>query len=250
MNTIVNITGLTLKCLGASDENVTRKQKMKENSRKWYLKNREKHLQRTKEWYLKNKEKHQKLSKEWYLKNKDLKKQISKEWYLKNKKRRIKISKEWYLKNKEKHQKLSKEWSLKNKEKHKNLIKKWYLKNKEYIREKNKERRKTDSAYKLLLNLRRRTSLALKGKDKSANTMALLGITNIEFLWKHLESTFKPGMTRENHGKWHIDHIRPCASFDLSNPEEQIKCFHYTNLQALWAHENISKGAKFGVNPQ
>ena len=57
MNTVVNITGLELKCLETSGESVTRKQKMKENSRRWYLKNREKYLQRTKERYLKNKEK-------------------------------------------------------------------------------------------------------------------------------------------------------------------------------------------------
>jgi hypothetical protein len=43
---------------------------------------------------------------------------------------------------------------------------------------------------------------------------------------------------------WHIDHIIPCVSFDLSKPKEQAKCFHYSNLQALWKHENLSKGAK------
>ena len=71
-------------------------------------------------------------------------------------------------------------------------------------------------------------------------------------LKKHLESTFKKGMNWEKFKKGviHIDHIRPCVSFDLSKPEEQAKCFHYTNLQALWAHENLSKGAKIGVNPQ
>jgi len=51
-------------------------------------------------------------------------------------------------------------------------------------------------------------------------------------------------MTRENHGKWHLDHVRPCASFDLTKPEEQEKCFHYSNYQPLWAEQNLSKGAK------
>jgi hypothetical protein len=54
-------------------------------------------------------------------------------------------------------------------------------------------------------------------------------------------------MTWENHGRygWHIDHIRPCASFDLADPEQQRKCFHYTNLQPLWASENMRKGDKW-----
>jgi hypothetical protein len=51
-------------------------------------------------------------------------------------------------------------------------------------------------------------------------------------------------MTRENHGIWHIDHITPCTAFDLTDPEQQKKCFHYTNLQPLWASDNIRKGNK------
>ena len=67
-----------------------------------------------------------------------------------------------------------------------------------------------------------------------------------EFVWNRLESQFKEGMTRDNHGfrGWHIDHIKPVSSFDLSDPEEQKKCFHYTNLQPLWWWENLSKGGK------
>ncbi len=63
---------------------------------------------------------------------------------------------------------------------------------------------------------------------------------------EHLEKQFKEGMTWENHGLygWHIDHIIPCASFDLTDLEQQKKCFHYTNLQPLWAKENLIKGVK------
>ena len=48
-------------------------------------------------------------------------------------------------------------------------------------------------------------------------------------------------MTKENYGEWHVDHIKPCASFDLTDPEQQAICFHYTNLQPLWAVDNIKK---------
>jgi hypothetical protein len=86
---------------------------------------------------------------------------------------------------------------------------------------------------------------AINGRNKSAKTQDLLGCS-IEDLKKHLEASFEPGMTWDNwqHDGWHIDHIRPCASFDLTDPGQQRQCFHYTNLQPLWAADNIRKGAK------
>jgi hypothetical protein len=58
---------------------------------------------------------------------------------------------------------------------------------------------------------------------------------------QHLKDHFLPEMNWDNYGAWHIDHIRPCASFDLTDPEQQKQCFHYTNLQPLWAADNIRK---------
>jgi len=125
-----------------------------------------------------------------------------------------------------------------------NLKRKNSVKRTLWRRKYEKEKRKKDLNFKVANNLRRRINNSLKGLVKSKKTFQLLGC-NLEQLWIHLEKSFKPGMTKENYGKWHIDHIRPCASFDLSKPEEQAKCFHYTNLQALWAQENQSKSAKF-----
>jgi hypothetical protein len=96
---------------------------------------------------------------------------------------------------------------------------------------------------KVVKNLRRRVHYALGGQDKSANTMKLIGCTP-DVLRQHLEALFKPGMSWCNYAidGWHVDHVRPCAAFDLSSPEQQRACFHYTNLQPLWWHENTSKG--------
>lgn len=92
-------------------------------------------------------------------------------------------------------------------------------------------------------NLRIRIRHALKSNSKCASTTKLLGITIAEFV-KYFESKFTNGMSWNNHGEWHIDHIVPCASFNLTKTSEQKKCFHYTNLQPLWAHDNCSKGSK------
>lgn len=102
---------------------------------------------------------------------------------------------------------------------------------------------KTDLNYKLARNLRTRINCALKGICKSKRTLDLLGCS-LDFLRLYLQSKFQPGMSFSNYGKWHIDHIIPCARFDLSNPEEQIKCFNYTNLQPLWQIDNKIKGKR------
>ena len=94
-------------------------------------------------------------------------------------------------------------------------------------------------------NLRIRLNNVLKSVAKASTTKDLTGCS-FEELTKYLESQFQSGMTWENYGikGWHIDHVRPCASFDLTNPQEQKACFHYANLQPLWARDNLIKGNK------
>ena len=100
---------------------------------------------------------------------------------------------------------------------------------------------------KLALKLRTRMRAALRnqGGEKSKKTMKLIGCT-INYLKQHLEKQFQKGMNWENHTKhgWHIDHIIPINKFDLTDPEQQTICFNYTNLQPLWAIENLKKGAR------
>lgn len=105
-------------------------------------------------------------------------------------------------------------------------------------------KRMQEPAYRLQKALRRRLHHALQGVCKAAPTLELLGCTTEE-LRLHLEAQWAEGMSWDNYGThgWHIDHIKPCASFDLSDPAQQRTCFHYTNLQPLWARDNLAKGA-------
>ena len=91
--------------------------------------------------------------------------------------------------------------------------------------------------------LRSRMWQVLKLQKKSKSTMELTGCT-LEELKKHLENKFEDGMNWENYGVWHLDHIIPCANFDLSKPEQQQICFHYTNLQPMWGEHNMKKGRR------
>ena len=107
----------------------------------------------------------------------------------------------------------------------------------------------TSPAHKLRWYMASRIYIVLKrrGIRKSSRTLKLVGCTS-SFLKSWLEKKFKPGMSWKNYGKWHVDHIRPCASFDLNKLEEQKKAFHYSNLQPLWAHENQLKSDKWDNN--
>jgi hypothetical protein len=102
---------------------------------------------------------------------------------------------------------------------------------------------------KISHNLRRRLQKALKGNFKSGSAVRDLGCS-IEELKRHLESQFKPGMSWNNYGRdgWHIDHIIPLSKVDLSDREQLKKVCHYTNLQPLWAIDNLSKGNRISAS--
>lgn len=104
------------------------------------------------------------------------------------------------------------------------------------------QKHRNDPEFKLRRNLRRRIHHVIKNDYKSDHTMALLGC-NIEEFIKYIESLWQPGMSWDNYGLngWHLDHIIPCRTFDLSDPEQQKKCFHYTNQRPLWWYENLGR---------
>ena len=156
-----------------------------------------------------------------------------KAWYEANKKKRRKRNKAWREANKEKLRACNKAYNEANKKRRRAYNKAW-----------NKKRYHNNLNFRILSTLRSRLRGALKGELKSARTMILIGCS-IEELKAHIERQFRPGMTWDNWGNgegfWNIDHIRPCASFDLRDHTQQRQCFHWTNLQPLWAIDNFIK---------
>ena len=152
--------------------------------------------------------------------------------------------KKYRQENKEKVKQNKLKWNQNNREKNRIRTSKYYQKNSKAINARTLLCYQTNPTFRMKHNIKTRMRLALKGIiKKSASTEKLLGCS-FNKAKSHIESQFQTGMTWENHGKygWHIDHIKPCASFDLSNPDEQKICFHYTNLQPLWAKDNLAKG--------
>jgi hypothetical protein len=80
--------------------------------------------------------------------------------------------------------------------------------------------------------------------EKYYHTKELIGCSWEEFK-RHIESKFSKGMNWDNYGEWHMDHIKPCAAFDLTQKAEQKKCFHYSNFQPMWASDNCSKNSRY-----
>jgi len=142
-----------------------------------------------------------------------------------------------YLENREEY--LQKQRNDKNNEKFR-----------EWARAYQKKKRQEDIEWRLAKSLRDRFYKALTRGSKTDSVLTLIGCT-MDFFRRHLESKFTEGMSWENYGEWHIDHIRPCISFDLTDITQQAECFHYSNLRPLWGDENRSKGGIWeGFDPR
>ncbi len=218
-----------------------------------------------------------KYKKAWYLRNRKRLLLKAKEYRLLNataiqaydrSRNKIRRADPLYVK---KHQKLQSDWVDKNREKlnkkrrenytHKPIIRKtkeelavksrirnqrYYRLHKTKILETKTSRLNSNISLRLKKRLRYRLWSALKGKNKHKKTLDLIGCSTDELII-HLEKLFSPGMSWTNYGRggWHIDHIRPFASFDLTNPKEIEQSCHYSNLQPLWERDNLSKGSKY-----
>ena len=185
--------------------------------------------ERLKKYRESNKERIKEIQKKWREDNK----QHLKQWREYNEAHLKEYQKKWAKNNKEHIKEKHKKWCQTNKEHLKEYQKKY---NKEY----NKLRRKKDSLFKLKGNLRNRTYQAFrnKGYSKNTKTQEMLGV-DWEVTKQHIEKQFKKGMSWDNYGEWHIDHIIPLAS--AKTPKRLKQLCHYTNLQPLWAEDNLIK---------
>jgi hypothetical protein len=203
-----------------------------------------------------------KYNKEYRIKNKD-KLSIKRKEYINNNK--DKINEYFRKRNKtNKYKAWKKEYRKRMKLHISKKVKEYYNKNKKIILQKNKiyqvlhkdelrikkkeyynKREKIDLDFKLSHRIKSRIRIAIKHNYKHTRTTDLIGCS-IKKLRKHIESKWTEGMSWNNYGYygWHIDHIIPCDSFDLTKIEEQKKCFHYTNLQPLWRADNLEKSNK------
>lgn len=201
-------------------------QQRKEYEKQWRLKNKDRVLIQRKKWMKKNKKKileyHKIYQKKWRQLNKQKTVEIRKRSYYKNHKKRLADRRKQYRKNK----------TRENKYRVKLAMDKYHSNPIDWIK----------------MNLRSRLLRVLntgtKKLRKISRSLQLFG-ADIPVIKNYIEKQFKTGMNWDNRGKWHIDHKKPISSFDLSNPKEQEKAFHYTNLQPLWAIENLKKGSKY-----
>lgn len=120
-----------------------------------------------------------------------------------------------------------------------------------YVRNAKKKRKANDPGYRVQCNLRHRLKdlMCTARRGGTTGISGLIGCSTKQ-LADHLESKFKRGMTWGNYGtKWHVDHILPCASFNHLDSKQVAQCWHWTNLQPLWAKDNLEKRDSI-LNPQ
>lgn len=249
------------------------KKRLKRSKKEWYERNKTRILDVHKKYTKNNKEKINAYQKDYNRKHpikvkrrrseyrKTHKNQINikaTEWKKNNAERLVALQRNYYKRNSTRINRLRRKknkmnsiainikrrkYARDNKEKINQKRREYYKNHREEIL---KKRNAVDFRIISVLRSRLRESLFIQKAVKLERTMNLVGCS-IKKLKKHLESKFVNGMTWNNYGfyGWHIDHIRPCSSFNLLNLIGQKRCFHYTNLQPLWGSDNLSKNSLY-----
>ena len=218
--------------------------------RKRYRKeNKEQTRKYQKRYRKENKEQMRKYQKRYRKENKEYTRKLQKRWYKANKEHLRKYQKKRRKENKEYIRKYQKRYQKANKEYICKLQKRWREANKDHVRKHHrryqKKRLNESPAYRLNDNISRGIYGALRGSKNGRHWETLVGYT-LGDLVKHLEALFETGMTWENYGEWHIDHIIPVSAFNFTESKHADfkRCWALENLQPMWASENISKGNK------
>lgn len=157
---------------------------------------------------------------------------------------RKEIMRDNYQRNKEKRKLQAKEYRENNKDHYREYFRNYNKtdERKNYINNWRKREYHNNSAFKLNDNMAGYINRSLKGNKNGRSWEKLVGYT-CQDLMQHLEAQFKDGMTWENHGQWHIDHIVPKSLFNIISAEDKgfKKCWALENLRPLWAKDNIRK---------
>lgn len=172
----------------------------------------------------------------------ELRRQYNQGYYKNHREEILAQKKEYHKANRDARLAYGKEYHKTNTEKIRRYKKDWDKSHPGYHSKYCSERMKLDPEFHKLINIRNSIRMALKrqGSKKNSKTATLLGAEVSDFLL-HIEKLFWPGMSWKNPQKWELDHIRPCSDFDLSDPEQQKICFHFSNWQPLWADDNGMK---------
>ena len=213
----------------------------------YYTKNAEKIAAQKKLYHQENKDKIAIRRKKYYQDHKDEISLKGKIYYQKNCNKIQKRHRKYIEENKEKISLYRVEYVKKNKTRIQQYTQDYYKKNKEKITKKNVtnviKRYCSDINYRLKHILRSRLCSAVRNKQKTGSAVRDLGCTIEEFKI-YIENKFTEGMSWENYGKWHLDHIKPLSKFDLTDREQFLQACHYKNMQPLWGIDNLRKGNK------
>jgi hypothetical protein len=164
------------------------------------------------------------------------KSESDKRHYFKNREKRLQYFSDWQKDNRDRLNDYHQKWREKNIDKHR-----------EYKRKYEKHRKDTDPIYKLISNFRTAIYQVLKENnvDKNGHYFEVLKYTPEELI-NHLEKQFTDGMTWDNYGQWHVDHVMPISVHDIQEigDDEFMRCWSLSNLQPMWGDENIRKSNK------
>jgi transposase-like protein len=192
-----------------------------------------------------NRESIREAKKQYYIEHRDSILEGRKQYYNENHDSIIESKKQYYNENHDSILESKREYYVENRESILQGRKQYYIENREpiiaRITQYTLDRLKRDMNFKIRYNLRNRVYNALHGTLKSDTTMKLLGCT-IPLLHEWMEFQFYDGMDWDNYGEyWHIDHVMPCSSFDLTDPEQQKECFQWSNLRPKHVKERQTR---------